>query len=92
MQQIADIDIDVMDDVEPGDDHDILDSLNISMDSTGMLFIMCMLKYVDNQVKRYPDFVITSYGDDEDDKICLIVENGSLYGQAATEKLIKFVG
>jgi hypothetical protein len=42
MRQIADIGIDVID-FELGDNHDILDSLNLSMDPTGMLFIMCTL-------------------------------------------------
>jgi hypothetical protein len=73
----------------------------ISIDSTGMSpWNMCTLlllnifagQYVSKQErKRYPDFVVTSYYDDEEknDKIRLIVEIGSLHKreEAASQKV-----
>ena len=47
-------------------------------------------QYVSKQEqKRYPDFVVTSYYDDEEkhDKIRLIVEIGSLHGRTASQKV-----
>ncbi|KIL68280.1 hypothetical protein M378DRAFT_196726 [Amanita muscaria Koide BX008] len=56
---------------------------DISIDSTG--------QYVSKEEKRYPDFIVASYYDDNEkyDKIRLIVEIGSLHKREAASNNVK---